>query len=205
MTPYKELLADVRRLFRQIRKEFKIAKEEKHPSSRVLNEYKLEVEKIKRLTGTKRAFSLGDKKAKTSDYLLTVQEELETFMKQPAILESDRKEKKSKQLVKLIKDWDITEDEAYNFYALINSDEVQKLIEQDYLDSEQVVEMATNKATAKKAVKRLSNLSDDEKKFMEYLVTGGHKIATSDFLNSIIIGDSDATFEYWLKEKKKND
>lgn len=205
MTPYKELLADVRRLFRQARKEFKIAKEEKHPSKRVLNEYNLEVEKIKRITGTKRAFSLGDKKAKTSDYLLTVQEELEKFIKQPAILESDRKEKKAKQVVKLMKDWDITEDESYKFYDLINSDEIQKLIEQGYFDSEQVVEMSTNRATAKKAIKRLANLSDSEKQFMEYLVAGGYKVAVTDFLNNVIAGDSDSTFEHWLKEKKKND
>lgn len=161
MTPYKELLADVRRTFREIRKEYAKVKKEKRGAKLIKEKYELEARKLQRMTGGKYKFSLANL-PKTTENLEKVLEELETFLNQPSIRKSDREKRREEQLKKLGHEWELTENESWKFYDLINSSEVRGLMEMAELPSELILELATNKTKAKKAIRNIANMSMDE-------------------------------------------
>lgn len=156
---YKELLNEVKRLFRRIRKERDIAYKSKNSS--VIKKYEVESQKIKKLTNTKNSFSLG--KGKKKNDLYDILEELETFLKTPNITETDRIERTNQRVNQFMNDWQLTRKESERFFDLINSDEVNDLIEQKMFDSDQIIEIARNAVSSRIAIKKLSNLSETEK------------------------------------------
>ena len=160
---YKELLADVRRLFRRIRTERKKALQTKRKDLK--NLYELEEKKLKSLTKTKNAFSLGNGKKKAD--LENILEELETFIKNPKTTENSRKKAEQQRLNDFMNDWQLTENEANNFFDLMNSDEMRELIELKLFSSDQVMELSRESSSARKVISRLANLTLEEKQKMK--------------------------------------
>lgn len=157
---YKELLADVRRLFRRVRQERKnVYDYDNHDW--IIQKYDVEIQKIKNMTGTKRAFSLGKNKKKSE--LMDIAEELENFLKTPFITKNDRHARHKQRVNKLMEEWQLSEREAENFFSLMNSEEIKDLIEQKMFDSDQIMEISRNTVSIKKTVNILSNLSESEK------------------------------------------
>ena len=182
---YKELLNDVKRLFRRIRKERDIAYKSKNSS--VIKKYEVESQKIKKLTNTKNSFSLGKGKKKSDLY--DILEELETFLKTPNITETDRIERTNQRVNQFMDDWQLTRKESERFFELINSDEVNDLIEQKMFDSDQIIEIARNAISSRIAIKKLANLSETEK---------------NEF-NSLPFSERVEWFENLLKEVRQRD
>jgi hypothetical protein len=179
---YKELLADVRRKIRQIRREEKeLNKSASNHYKKAKEQYELEVAKMKRITGGKYRWSLGSMR-KTTENLEKVLEELNTFTSQPNILKTDRDRRFENRVKEFMHNWDLQRDAANKFFDIINSSEIEKLIEGEYLSSSNILELSTNQEHAKRVICNLTNMTEEDKKKLTDLPES-EKV---DFLREII-------------------
>lgn len=182
MSYYNELLADVRREIRRIRREEKLLDKTSHGYYKKTKEqYELEKAKLKKITGSKYKWSLGSMR-KTTENLEKVLEELKTFTSQPTILKSDRENRYEKRVNEFMHNWDLSRTETDKFFDIINSSEIQSLVEGRYLDSDDIIDLATNKESARRTISNLTNMSDNDRKTLSSLP----KSERAEFLRDVI-------------------
>lgn len=179
---YKELLADVRRKIRQIRREEKeLDKSASNHYKKAKEQYELEKAKLKRMTGGKYKWSLGSM-PKTTENLEKVLEELKTFTSQPNILKTDRDRRYENRVNEFMHNWGLSRHTSDKFFDIINSSEIEKLIEGEYLSSSDILELSTDKGNARQVICNLANMSVDDKKKL----TDKPESEKVDFLREII-------------------
>ena len=180
---YKELLADVRRTIRRIRQEQKqLKKDIKNGYYKKANEqYQLEKAKLKRITGSKYAWSLG-KYPKTTENLEKLLDELKTFLAQPTITKADREQRYENRVLEFEHNWGLNREESMKFFELVNSSEMQELIEARLLDSDDVIDLAVNDNESRRMIRNLTNMNDTDRKQLSTLP----KSERADFLKEVI-------------------
>lgn len=153
---YKDLLKEVRANLKEVRKEFKLAKN----TTKTYNEFLLEHKKLRDLSRSKKFF-LGKKKDKP--YLEWLNEELKTFLEQPNIRKSDRVQRHKKSIDNLMNNFSITREEAERLVDFLNDDTIKRALERGILSSEQVSEANQNGVSLRNFINAINKTDKLEK------------------------------------------
>lgn len=153
---YKDLLKEVRRNLKEVRKEFKLAKD----TAKTKNEFELEHKKLRDLSSSKKFF-LGKKKDKP--YLEWLNEELKTFLEQPNIRKADRVRRHKKSIDNLMNNYDLSREDAEKLTDFLNDDTIKRVLERGILSSDQVVEAEQNGVSLRRFINAINETDRLEK------------------------------------------
>ena len=153
---YKDLLKEVRANLKEVRKEFKQAKN----TTKTYNEFLLEHKKLRDLSRSKKFF-LGKKKDKP--YLEWLNEELKTFLEQPNIRKADRVCRHKKSIDNLMNNYDLSREDAEKLTVFLNDDTIKRALERGILSSEQVAEAEQNGVSLRRFIKAINETDKLEK------------------------------------------